>query len=76
MIFGGHDKASKYMLLFERFFWGGRGGRGGGGGVGPVFLFLPARLARKYFAVQASSAASEPFFSQAGLVVASNRNRM
>ena len=35
-----------------------------------------AKLARKYLAVQASTAASERLFSQAGVVVTSNRNRM
>ena len=35
-----------------------------------------ARLARKYLAGQASSAASERLFSQAGLVVTAKRNRM
>ncbi|CAN0493112.1 unnamed protein product [Scytosiphon promiscuus] len=35
-----------------------------------------AKLARKYLAVQASSAASERLFSQAGLVLTDKRNRM
>ncbi|CAN0433173.1 unnamed protein product [Laminaria digitata] len=35
-----------------------------------------AILARKYLAVQASSAASERVFSQGGLVVTKKRNRL
>lgn len=35
-----------------------------------------ARLARKYLAVQASSAASERVFSVGGLVITKHRNRL
>ena len=41
-----------------------------------IYFFACPRLARNYFAVEASSATSERLFSQADLVVASIRNRI